>query len=492
MTIQDPRPDSLPRRVWESVQRDELPPQTDQGRMKLVMNNLVLHIHPSKVAKPTLKFTYTWGLGGLAILLMMILAVTGVMLMFVYTPTPDSAYNDMLALKTEVWFGQLIRNLHHWSGNLMIVVAFLHMLRVFYTGGFRPPREFTWVLGIVLLLLVVAANFTGYLLPWDQLAYWAVTVGTSLLDYVPLIGPAISRLILGGPEVGAPTLTNFFGLHVAIIPLTMMGIISFHIWRVRKDTLSIPRNLDDAPLTRVEKVTTVPHLVSIEFVFALVMVALILLWSAWIDAPLEEAANPDHSPNPAKAAWYFMGLQELLLHFHPVFGAIVVPGLALASLAILPYLRFDLDAEGIWFRSRKGRQTAKLGALVGLIATPTLVLLPDRPARTATQPANHYQQQLGTAGGPVADADSLLQAGATHLWRVGVRSPAERVHAAGSGVHSADGDRRGLSRREHGADVALGGALAWTAHSSHRFRGAGSSSWPGARQGWRSWVRPAG
>jgi quinol-cytochrome oxidoreductase complex cytochrome b subunit len=271
----------------------------------------------------------------------------------------------------------LIRNLHHWSGNLMVVVAFLHLLRVFYTGGFRPPREFNWVLGIILLLLVVGANFTGYLLPWDQLAYWAVTVGTSLLDYIPVLGPAISRLILGGPEVGAATLTNFYGLHVAIIPLVMMGLISFHIWRVRKDTLSIPRNLDEEPPTRIEKVTTLPHLVSIEFVFALVMIALIVLWASWIDAPLEEAANPDHSPNPAKAAWYFMGLQELLLHFHPVFAAIVVPGLALGGLAALPYLRFDSDAEGIWFRSHKGRQTAKIGALVGLIGTPILVLLDE-------------------------------------------------------------------------------------------------------------------
>lgn len=377
MTVQDPRPESLPQRVWESVQRDELPPQDDRGRMRVVMNNLILHIHPSKVAKPTLKFTYTWGLGGLAILLMMILAVTGIMLMFVYTPTPERAYNDMLRLRTEIQFGQMIRNLHHWSGNLMVVVAFLHMLRVFFTGGYRPPREFNWVLGIALLLLVVAANFTGYLLPWDQLAYWAVTVGTSLLDYVPVVGPAISRLILGGPEVGAATLTNFYGLHVAIIPLMLMGIISFHIWRVRKDTLSIPRRLDEPPPNRVEKVTTLPHLVAIEFVFALVMIALILLWASWMDAPLEEAANPDHSPNPAKAAWYFMGLQELLLHFHPVFGAIVVPGLALGALAALPYLRFDSDAEGIWFRSRRGRVTAAVGALTGLVATPALVLLDE-------------------------------------------------------------------------------------------------------------------
>jgi quinol-cytochrome oxidoreductase complex cytochrome b subunit len=237
--------------------------------------------------------------------------------------------------------------------------------------------EFNWVLGIVLLLLVVAANFTGYLLPWDQLAYWAVTVGTSLLDYVPVIGEPLSRLILGGPEVSGATLTNFYGLHVAVIPLIMMGIISFHIWRVRKDTLSIPRDAGEELPTRIEKVTTLPHLVSREFVFALVMIGGIVLWASWVDAPLEEAANPDHSPNPAKAAWYFMGLQELLLHFHPVFGAIVVPGLALAGLASIPYWRFDTDAEGVWFRSHKGRRTAVAGLLSGLIMTPLLVLLDE-------------------------------------------------------------------------------------------------------------------
>lgn len=377
MTTQDPRPESLPQRVIDSIQREELNPVDDRGRMRAVMNNLILHIHPSKVAKPTLKFTYTWGLGGLAILLVMLLAITGVMLMFVYTPSPETAYNDMLALQTEVWFGQFVRNLHHWSGNLLVIVAFLHLLRVFFTGGYRPPREFNWVLGVSLLLLVVAANFTGYLLPWDQLAYWAVTVGSSLLGYIPLIGDALSNLLLGGPEVGAATLTNFYGLHVAIIPLTMMGIVSFHIWRVRKDTLSIPRDVGEEKPARVEKVTTLPHLVSIELVFAIVMTALILLWAAWVNAPLEAAANPDHSPNPAKAAWYFMGIQELLLHFHPVFGAIVVPGLALAGLVAIPYLNFDTDSEGIWFRSHKGRWLALVGALSALVFTPVLVLLDE-------------------------------------------------------------------------------------------------------------------
>ncbi|MBK8020615.1 MAG: cytochrome b N-terminal domain-containing protein [Chloroflexi bacterium] len=367
--------------MWESIQRDELPPKDDRGRMRVVMNNLILHLHPSKVAKPTLKFTYTWGLGGLALLLVALLSLTGVMLMFVYTPSPETAYQDMLALQTDIWFGQLIRNLHHWSGNLLVIVAFLHLLRVFFTGGFKTPREFNWVLGISLLLLVVGANFTGYLLPWDQLAYWAVTVGSSLLSYIPLIGEGLSNFLLGGPEVGAATLTNFYGLHVAIIPLTLMGIISFHIWRVRKDTLSIPHRLDGsvegAQGSQVEKVTTLPHLVSREFVFALVMTGAILLWSVWVNAPLEAAANPDHSPNPAKAAWYFMGLQELLLHFHPVFGAIIIPALGLGALAFLPYQRFDLSAEGVWFRSAKGRRMALVGAISALIAVPLLVLLDE-------------------------------------------------------------------------------------------------------------------
>lgn len=377
MTDQDPRPESFSQRVIDSVQRDELPLVDERARLKYVMNNLILHIHPAKVARPTLKFTYTWGLGGLSLLLFMMLTVSGVMLMFVYTPSPDHAYNDMLSLRTDVYYGQFIRNIHHWSGNLMVVVVFLHMLRVFFTGGFRPPREFNWVLGVVLLLLTVGANFTGYLLPWDQLAYWAVTVGASLIDYVPVVGDNLSRLILGGPEVGEATLTTFYGLHVAIIPLVIVMLISFHIWRVRKDTLSIPRSPGESQSARVERVTTLPHLVSIEFVFALAMIALIFLWASWIDAPLEQAANPDHSPNPAKAAWYFMGLQELLLHFHPLFGAIIIPGLALAALTALPYLRFDTAAEGVWFRSLKGRRMAVVGAVVGILFTPVMVLLDE-------------------------------------------------------------------------------------------------------------------
>jgi quinol-cytochrome oxidoreductase complex cytochrome b subunit len=366
---------SLPTRVRESVLRGPLSPSDDRERMRMVMNSLVLHIHPSKVSRPALKFSYTFGLGGLLLLLASILAVTGVLLLFVYTPSPDAAYDSMIALQTEIYFGNLIRNLHHWSGNLMVVVGVLHLLRVFYTAGFTRPREFNWVMGITLLLLIVAANFTGYLLPWDQLAYWAVTVGTSLLDYIPLVGGALTSLLLGGPEVGAATLTNFYGLHIAVIPLAIFGIVSFHIWRVRKDSITVPRPIDQKADT--EKVTTIPHLVSIEVIFALVWLAVLITWAAFINAPLEEAANPSHSPNPAKAAWYFMGFQELLLHFHPVFGAIIIPGLGLLALFLLPYLDQDMNSIGVWFRSRRGRWLAGVSFLLGVFGTFAFVLLDE-------------------------------------------------------------------------------------------------------------------
>ena len=366
---------SLIARIRESIQRDELPPEDDRGRMKMVMNSLILHIHPSKVSKPALKFNYTFGLGGLLLLLAAILAVTGVLLIFVYTPSPDAAYESMLALQTEIYFGNLVRNLHHWSGNLMVVVGVLHLLRVFYTAGFTPPREFNWVMGVILFLLIIAANFTGYLLPWDQLAYWAVTVGTSLLAYIPILGDPLTNLILGGPEVGAATLTNFYGLHIALIPLSIFGLVSFHIWRVRKDKITVPRKIDQQEDN--ERVTTIPHLVSIELVFALVWLAILITWSAFVNAPLEEAANPGHSPNPAKAAWYFMGFQELLLHFHPVFGAIIIPGLALFSLVLLPYLDQDMATAGIWFRSKTGRKLALISFLVGIVGTIGFVILDE-------------------------------------------------------------------------------------------------------------------
>ena len=380
MTDQIPQSDSEPSMLERMRERliPEGVPADDRGRMRMVVDSLVLHIHPAKVASSTLKWTYTWGLGGLAGLLMAILGLTGMVLLNNYTPAAPQAYVDILELKTNVWFGELIRNLHHWSANLLIVVAVLHLIRVFVTGAYRPPRELNWLIGVAMLLLVVGANFTGYLLPWDQLAYWAITVGTSIISYVPLIGTWLSRLILGGPEVGANTLLNFYSMHISFIPLAIFGLMSYHFWRVRKDGgLTLPKKVDQAEESKPERVTTIPNLVHRELIFAIAWIAILLVFSMFVPAPLEGIANPDVSPNPAKAPWYFMGLQELLLHFHPLVGAIILPGLAILAIFLLPFFDINLTSVGIYFRSKRGRSMALLGIGIALIATPIWVLLDE-------------------------------------------------------------------------------------------------------------------
>jgi quinol-cytochrome oxidoreductase complex cytochrome b subunit len=356
-------------------------PSDDRGRMRMVVDSLVLHLHPTKVPDRTLRWTYTWGLGGLAAVLMTILGLTGIILLNNYTPAAPQAYLDILEINSNVWFGEFIRNLHHWSANLLIVVAVLHLMRVFVTGAYRPPRELNWLIGVVMLLLVIGANFTGYLLPWDQLAYWAITVGTSIISYIPLIGNAITRLVLGGPEVGPNTLLNFYSMHIALIPLMIFGLMMYHFWRVRKDGgLTIPKSLEEAETgkeIKPERLTTIPNLVQKELIYAVAWIAAIVIFAMLVPAPLEGIANPDLSPNPAKAPWYFMGLQEMLLHFHPLVGAIVIPGLAITGIFLLPF--FDLNPKnvGVYFRSRRGRALSLLAAGFAILATPTWVLLDE-------------------------------------------------------------------------------------------------------------------
>jgi quinol-cytochrome oxidoreductase complex cytochrome b subunit len=364
-------------RVWISLAPGSLP-NDDRGRMRMVVDNLVLHLHPTKVPVNTLRWTYTWGLGGLAGMLIMILVFTGIFLEMNYTPSPSQAYLDILALRTNTWFGDLLRNVHHWSANLLVVTVVLHLLRVFFTGSHRPPRESNWIVGLLMLLLVLGANFTGYLLPWDQLAYWAITVGTGILAYIPLVGAYLSRLLLGGPEVGAATLLNFYALHISFIPVAIVMLMSLHFWRVRKDGgLTQPKSLEEETLLHTERVTTIPYLVRRELVFALIWLAILLAWAMLFPAPLEGIANPGISPNPAKAPWYFLGLQELLLHFHPLIAAVMIPGAALAGLFLLPYLDFTKESGGVYFRSRRGRYLSLLAAGLGLILVPLWVGLDE-------------------------------------------------------------------------------------------------------------------
>jgi quinol-cytochrome oxidoreductase complex cytochrome b subunit len=234
------------------------------------------------------------------------------------------------------------------------------------------------LIGVAMLVLILASNFTGYLLPWDQLAYWAITVGTSIISYVPLVGEWLMRLALGGPEVGANTLLNFYSMHISFLPLLIFGLMSYHFWRVRKDGgLTLPKSEADSGEPKPERVTTIPHLVNKELIYAIVWIAALLVFSMLAPAPLEGIANPDVSPNPAKAPWYFLGLQELLLHFHPLVAGVILPGLAGLGVFLLPFFDVEQKSVGVFFRSRRGRALTTLAAGLAVTFTPVWVLLDE-------------------------------------------------------------------------------------------------------------------
>lgn len=221
-------------RVWRSIFRHGLP-DNPLDRSLTMTSNIFLHLHPVKVSRKSLKWTYSFGLGLISTILYGVLIFTGVLLMFYYVPSVERAYPTMKEIQLSVPLGQFTRNMHRWAAHAMVLSVILHMARVFYTGGYRPPREFNWVLGVGLLLLTLGASFTGYLLPWDQLSYWAITVGTNIAGYAPGAGEVLRQLLLGGVEVGQNTLIRFYTLHIALLPLLLALIISVHIWRVRKD-----------------------------------------------------------------------------------------------------------------------------------------------------------------------------------------------------------------------------------------------------------------
>ncbi len=221
-------------RVWRSAFRHGWP-DNPLDRSLAVTSNVFFHLHPVKVSRRSVRWSYSFGLGIVSTILFGALIFTGILLMFYYVPSVERAYPTMKDIQFSVPLGQFTRNMHRWAAHAMVLVVILHMARVFYTGAYKPPREFNWVIGVVLLLLTLGASFTGYLLPWDQLSYWAITVGTNIAGYAPGAGPAINQMLLGGVEVGQSTLIRFYTLHIALIPAIMLVLISMHLWRVRKD-----------------------------------------------------------------------------------------------------------------------------------------------------------------------------------------------------------------------------------------------------------------
>jgi quinol-cytochrome oxidoreductase complex cytochrome b subunit len=366
---------NLLQRIGYSIFPGTLKERIDRESYRQLFNSFLLHFRPRVVPQRTLRFTLTWGLGGMAAVLVGMLFVTGLMLKFVYQPVPDRAYESIVHLQNAVYFGQLIRNIHHWSSSALLIVVFLHFLRVFFSGAIDLPRQFNWIIGLAMFLLVLGSNFTGYLLPWDQLAFWAITICTGMLEYIPGIGAGLQKLIRGGSDIGPATLSIFFAIHTAMIPAGLLILMPFHFWRVRKARgLVIPRAPGDDPQDRGESVAAIPNLIIRELVVAAVLIALIMLLAVVFDAPLEAKANPGLSPNPTKAPWYFAGLQELLLHFHPLFAVLVIPVIISGLLFFLPYIRYDADTAGIWFASYRGRKMAVIAAAVALIITPPGIL----------------------------------------------------------------------------------------------------------------------
>ncbi len=351
---------------------------TPRGRALQSFSNFFLHLYPVKIPTRVLRIRYSFRLGFIITVLFAILTLTGVYLMFFYTPSVNSAYGDMQHLRTGVGFGQLVRNVHRWSAHLMVLAVFLHLVRTFYAGAYKKPREFNWVIGVMLMLLTLGLSFTGYLLPWDQLSYWAVTVGTNLTQYVPVFGKTVQNLLIGGPQIGQSTLLRFYALHVAVLPITLVMMLGIHIWRVRKDGFAVERVsvgafeegatalpaaavpstapaslyggrtrvlgvVDRESVTAEERavddtVFTWPHLLVRHVVVALGVAATVLALGVAFAAPLRGLADPNLTPEPAKAPWYFAGLQELLSRFDPLIAGILIPTGAVITLVLLPYL----------------------------------------------------------------------------------------------------------------------------------------------------------
>jgi quinol-cytochrome oxidoreductase complex cytochrome b subunit len=378
VTTGEPTTAGAARRVWKSVFPRPIVPRTERERRKTILDFFVLHLRPVRVRRSTLPYTHTFGLGGSSLVLISLMVATGTLMMFAYEPTPERAYESVSALQDGFLFGGLVRNIHHWSANLLVAVAVAHMLRVFFTGGFHGSRQFNWVLGVGLLAAILASNFTGYLLPWDQLAYWAVTICTGMFSYVPWIGGWLQEVARGGPELGASTLIIFYTLHTTLLPVALVLLMAFHFWRVRKAGGVVdPRAPEEIEEESPDYVSTLPDLLMRELAAALALVAFVFVLAVAFDAPLGAPANPGMSTNPAKSPWYFVGFQELQLHFHPLIAVVVIPALAAFALLAIPYLRYSKPLTGRWFLSNTGRRTGRLAALVAVVVTPLLIVVDE-------------------------------------------------------------------------------------------------------------------
>jgi quinol-cytochrome oxidoreductase complex cytochrome b subunit len=403
---------AAPRRFRATMLRSGRP-DSDRTRSEFVFGNVFLHLHPVRAHRWSLRWSTTWGLGIAAVSCFFILVVSGVLLMFYYKPYPEAAYQSIKDIHFVVPTGRFIRNVHRWAGNMMVVVVLLHMARVFYTAAYRAPREFNWVIGMGLLAITLGLSFTGYLLPWDQLAYWAITIGANIAQSPREVTDALGitewfdvgglqkLLLLGSEDVGEEALIRFYLLHVMILPLLLVALMAVHFWRIRKDGgLARPVDADDQlgsvdaevypvfserpqktySLAAIVKGRTpnvgsgpektlpaMPHLMVAEAAVFMLTIALAVLFAIFLDAPLKEIANPAVPENPAKAPWYFLGLQELVAH-SAFMGGIGIPMIVLVGLGLIPYLDRETEGTGEWFGGPGGGALILWSVIFGLAA----------------------------------------------------------------------------------------------------------------------------
>jgi quinol-cytochrome oxidoreductase complex cytochrome b subunit len=399
-----------------------LRPRSDRESGDAIVSNFILHWFPSKVFRPSLDWSYSFWLGTASAALFLLLILSGLPLLFLYIPSVERAYASIKDIEYVITFGSWLRSVHRISAHLMVAAVALHLVRVFLTGAYKngvgrgQRREWNWVLGVGMLLSTLFLSFTGYLLPWDQLAYWAVTVGTNIAASIPLVGPAVRELMIGGRSIEQPTLIRFYVLHVVLLPMALGALFVYHMWRVRKDG-GLARSDRDAlaaepiaeepgrsktyTLLGVARGTTpalraktlerpdttanaVPDLTRRAAVVTLGTIAIVSILATLIRSPLEEAANPLVTPNPAKAPWYFLWLQEIVTDttvrigsftLNGAFlGGVILPGLLIGVLTAWPWLdRSSREATGVWFARDRRTQNLVFLALCLVVLALTVV-----------------------------------------------------------------------------------------------------------------------
>ncbi|NCP87189.1 MAG: hypothetical protein CO094_07435 [Anaerolineae bacterium CG_4_9_14_3_um_filter_57_17] len=330
------------------------------------------HLHPPTLPAAQARWRYTLGAGGTAIFLMLVIVITGALEMFYYIPTPTDAALSIQTITYLVPFGGLIRNIHFWSAQLLMIVSAAHLVRVIFTGAYIPPRRFNYLLGLVLFVFSILLNFTGYILRWDTGIQWALVVGTNLLKTIPLIGNTLYAILIGGAEPGSATLTRFYAWHIFGLASVTAILIGWHAFRVRRDggIALPPPNLrtDHERISRFE-------LVRRESLAMLLTTAALITLSVFSPAPIAapiRSSVAQSVPESAAAPWFFLWVQQMLKWGDPFLWGVLVPLMVLGVLALIPYI-FPQPAEaelGRWFP--KSNRAAQI--VVSVIALIVIVL----------------------------------------------------------------------------------------------------------------------